>query len=313
MSSFLFAIDRVLPLFIMVVVGAFLRRVGWINDSVLPSLNKICFYLLLPCMILDSALGSDLSTLQSPLMYVYAALAYTLYVLALVLLSRRFIKDPARAGAFVHASFRPNTVLIGIPLIVSVLGSERALPAILLVVLLNPFDNVYGILTLQYFSHGKERKLGRELLEVARNPMVIAAFLGIVFMLLPFELPRFLTSTIASFSGAALPVSMLIIGARFGLKTIKEDSFLVLLSSFLKLILMPTLIALGGYLLGVRGVELFSLWAVLAMPTAAVSSVITGLMGCDGHLGDEMTIVSTALSTLTMIAGISLFAAAGVI
>ena len=77
--------------------------------------------------------------------------------------------------------------------------------------------------------------------------------------------------------------------------------------------IISTVIALGGYLLGVRGIELFSLWMVLAMPTAAVSSVITGLMGCDGHLGDEMTIVSTALSTVTMIAGISLFAAAGVI
>ena len=143
--------------------------------------------------------------------------------------------------------------------------------------------------------------------------MVIAAFLGIIFMLLPFELPRFLTSTISSFGGATLPVSMLIIGARFGFKSFKEDSLLVLLSSLIKLIVMPTVIALGGYLLGVRGVELFSLWMVLAMPSAAVSSVITGLMGCDGHLGDEMTIVSTALSTLTLIAGISLFVASGVI
>ena len=313
MSSFLFAVDRVLPLFLMVVVGALLRRWGWINDKVLPSLNKICFYLLLPCMILDSALGSDLSALTSPLMYVYAALAYTVWVLALVLISRRFIKDPKRAGAFVHASFRPNTVLIGIPLIVSVLGSERALPAILLVVLLNPFDNVYGILALQYFSRDKDHDLKKELLEVARNPMVVSAFLGIALMLLPFELPRFLTSTISSFGGATLPVSMLIIGARFELTSFKDDSALVLLSSFLKLIAMPTVIAFGGYLLGVRGVELFSLWMVLAMPSAAVSSVITGLMGCDGHLGDEMTLVSTALSTLTMIAGISLFVSAGVI
>lgn len=313
MSSFLFAVDRVLPLFIMVLVGSQLRRWDWINEGLLPSLNKICFYLLLPCMILDSALGSDLSALDSPLMYIYAAAAYTLWVLALVLISRRFIKDPRRAGAFVHASFRPNTVLIGMPLIVSVLGSQRALPALLLIVLLNPFDNVYGLLALQFFSRDKERHLGRELLEVVRNPMVVAAFLGIALMLLPFEPPSFLTSVISSFSGAALPVSMLIIGARFELKSLRQDSALVLLSSVLKLILMPTLIALGGYALGVRGVELFSLWMVLAMPTAAVSSVITGLMGCDGRLGDKMTIVSTACSTLTMIAGISLFAAWGVI
>ena len=313
MSSFLFAVDRVLPLFLMIFVGALLRRAGWINDTVLPALNKICFYLLLPCMIMDSALDSDLSALNSPLMYVYAVLAYTLFTAALVLLSRRFIKVPARAGAFVHATFRPNTVLIGIPLIVSVLGSERALPAILLVVLLNPFDNVYGILALQFFAGGKERDLGRELLEVVRNPLVISAFLGILMMLLPFELPHFLTSTISSFGGAALAVSMLIIGARFEFKGMRDDLPLILLSSFLKLILMPTLIALGGYALGVRGVELASLWMVMAMPTAAVSSIITGLMGCDGNLGDKMTIVSTALSTLTLIAGVSLFAASGVI
>lgn len=313
MSNFLFAVDRVLPLFLMVLVGAGLRRLGWINDKVLPSLNKICFNLLLPCMIVDSALGSDLSALTSPLMYVYAALAYTLYVLALVLLSRRFISDPKRAGAFAHASFRPNTVLIGIPLIVSVLGSERALPAVLLVVLLNPFDNIYGILALQYFSKGRERKLGPILLDLIRNPMVISAVLGILLLVLDANLPRFLTYTISSFGGATLPVSMLIIGARFQLNTMKEDSLLVLLSSLLKLVVMPTLIALGGYALGVRGVELFALWMVLAMPSAAISSVITGEMGCDGHLGDEMTITSTALSTVTLIIGISLFAAWGMI
>ncbi|MBR5430300.1 MAG: AEC family transporter [Firmicutes bacterium] len=313
MSSFLFAVDRVLPLFLMVLVGALMKRLGWINDTVLPSLNKICFYLLLPCLILDSALNSDITSITSPLMYVYAVLAYTLFVLALVLFSRRFIPDRARAGAFVHASFRPNTVLIGLPLIISVLGSDRALPAVLLVVLLNPCDNVYGILTLQYFSRRKDHDLRQDLLELIRNPMVISAFLGIGCMLLPCELPRFLTYTVSSFGGASLPVSMLIIGARFELSSLREDAPLVLLSGFIKLILMPTLIAAGGWLLGVRGLELFSLWMVLAMPTAAISSVITGLMGCDGHLGDEMTIASTALSTFTMIAGISLFAAAGVI
>ncbi|MBR2782710.1 MAG: AEC family transporter [Firmicutes bacterium] len=313
MSYFLFAVDRVLPLFIMVVVGSFLRRWGWINDRILPSLNKICFYLLLPCMVLNSALDSDLSSIQSPLMYIYAGAAYILFLVPLVLAGRRFIKDPKRAGAFVHASFRANTVLIGLPLIISVVGNDRALPAVLLIVLLNPFDNVFGILSLQVFSRGQERHLGRELLEVVKNPMVVAAFLGIGCMFLPVELPRFLTYTISSFGGASLPVSMLIIGARFRLHTLREDAPLVLLASFLKLIVMPLFFFTGGYLLGVRGLELFALWAVTAMPTAAVSSVITGLMGCDGHLGDEMTIVSTALCPLTLIAGISLFAAAGVI
>ena len=313
MSNFLFAVDRVLPLFIMVLVGVLLRRLGWIDERVMPALNNICFNLLLPCMIIDSALGSDLSSLNSPLMYIYAVIAYTVYVLILVLCSHRLIKDPKRAGAFAHASFRSNTVLIGIPLIVSVLGSERALPAILLIILLGPFDNIYGILVLQYFSKSQERNIKKELLDVFRNPMVIAAILGIVLLLLDWELPRFLTSTISSFGGAALPVSMLIIGARFQLHTLREDSGLVLLSSLIKLVIMPTAFAVGGYACGVRGIELFSLWMVLAMPTAAASSVITELMGCDGHLGDEMTLASTALSTITMIAGISLFAAWGLI
>lgn len=314
MSPFLFAVDRVLPLFIMAAVGMLLRRVGWIGDTVLDSLNKICFNLLLPCVIIKSALDSDLAGMDSPQMYIYAIIAYTVFTAAVVLVCRLSRWNPYRAGAFAHAAWRGNTMLLGLPLIVSVLGVERSLPAVILTVVMSPFDCIYGVLCLEFFSgSGEHRSLGQQLLDLAKNPLIISAVVAVILLLLDAHLPSVLYSSISYFSGASLPVSMLIIGARFQVKRLAADIRPVLGASACKLVLEPCLLAGGAWLLGIRGVELFTLWIVMAMPTASISSIITGLMGCDGNLGDEMTVTSTALCLLTLIVGISCFVSWGVI
>ena len=48
MNSFLFAINAVLPIILMVAIGYSAKRAGLINSAVAKAVNKIVFRLLLP-------------------------------------------------------------------------------------------------------------------------------------------------------------------------------------------------------------------------------------------------------------------------
>ena len=51
MDSFLFALNAVLPIIIMVVIGYFLKRIGFLNAEFAKMGNKLVFRVLLPAML----------------------------------------------------------------------------------------------------------------------------------------------------------------------------------------------------------------------------------------------------------------------
>jgi len=57
---------------------------------------------------------------------------------------------------------------------------------------------------------------------------------------------------------------------------------------------------------GFRGVELFSIYLIFAVSTAANSGVISASMGCDGELAGEIVLTTTLFSLPTMLAGLML-------
>ena len=51
MDSFIFALSAIAPIVLTVLIGYFLKRIGWMNESFSKAANKLVFRVFMPVML----------------------------------------------------------------------------------------------------------------------------------------------------------------------------------------------------------------------------------------------------------------------
>lgn len=314
MSYFLFALNAVSPMFIMVVAGMLLKRFLRPTVEQTRLLSKICFTVLIPCALFKSSYSYNLSNLTNGWLYLYGAATFIVAALVMMPIGAKCIPDNRRAGAFVHSAVRPNALLLGIPLAINLLGEEASMPCVLMSVLMAPLFNILGVVILTYFSGSGEKVRPLSMLKaIFSNPILIGILIGFAFSAFSIPLPTMVSSAVNSLGASATPLAMIAIGMGFDARHLKTDRALVCAASAIKLIVLPAVFTVVAYLIGFRSIPLFAVFLIHAVPTAANSGVITASMGCDGEVAGEIVLVTTLASLVTLILGIVLMQALHVI
>ena len=61
MENLIISFNVVLPLFLCIALGYFLRRIQFVDGDILNKLNKLCFKVFLPIYLFHSVYSTDLS------------------------------------------------------------------------------------------------------------------------------------------------------------------------------------------------------------------------------------------------------------
>lgn len=308
-----FTIAAIVPLFIIVFAGMGLRLLLKPTRQQTDIVNKVVFHLLLPCQLFKSALEMDLSAVTDPWPYVYMWALYIIMTWIMIKAAPGVTDGQPQRAAFVHSVIRPNVIFLGVPVARAIYGG-MSLPAELMCVAVMPLANVLGVLILSSFSaDGKKPTVIGVLKAIAKNPLIIGLVLGFIVSALRIKLPDVLYSPLSSMSSAASTVGMMCIGFSLELKGTGADNRTVFTAAALRLIALPLIAAAGAALMGVRGVMLFAVYIAFAVPTAANNGLICASMGADENLANKVTLLTTMLSSVTLIIGISLLQALGLI
>lgn len=314
MSDLPYILNAILPLYLMVAAGIVVRYCLKTGAAEARILNRVCFYVFLPCMLFKNAYEADFSGLGSPWLYTWSVLGFAITGVLGIMYAKKTIPDIKKAAAFAHSAIRKNTSLLGIPLALRYLGEDKALPAILMTTVLLPCMNIYGIVELTYFIRSDKDK-GGAILRVFKgmltNPLIIALALGFSANFLKVPVPDFLYSTVKGLSQAASPCAMVAIGMGFTFASLKADGVLVWKATFINIVLQPLFIVGIGVLLGFRGMDLTVLFLAWVVPCAANSAVISQSMGADGELSGEVVMTTTACSMVTIVLGLMLVKSLG--
>ncbi|MCB2043819.1 MAG: AEC family transporter, partial [Rhodoferax sp.] len=118
------------PFFALVLAGYLAARRGMLRLDAIPGLNSFVLYFALPCMLYRFGSTTPVEQLLNPGVfstYLLCALVMVGFVVT-VSLNRRIGWNDAAFGALVAAF--PNTGFMGVPLLVALLGSAAAGPAI---------------------------------------------------------------------------------------------------------------------------------------------------------------------------------------
>lgn len=299
MSSFAVCVNAVLPLFLVMALGFVARLTGAISRTDVPKINKWAFKFFMPIMLFYNIYTSDLSAAVQPKLIAFAVAC----VLVLYALSFGFVmlteKSDDKRGAMIQGFYRSNFVIIGIPLAAQLVEGADLGPVVILVAVIVPIFNVLAVITLELFN-GTKPSVGKILLDILKNPLIIGIAAGIAVRLIGLELPEAIESTASMIGKAASPLMLFLLGAFFefkGIGTYKKQLAVVCVG---RLIVVPAIFLTLSVLCGVRGVELAAMIAIFGSPTAIASFTMVQQMGGDDVLAGDIVVMTSALSCITM-------------
>ncbi len=299
MDSLIVSFNAIVPTFLMIAVGMFVKRIGILQDDSLPQINNLVFRVLLPQMLFMNIYTSDIRSAFSPsLLLTTFGIIMAMYGLTFffVVMTQR---DNARRGAMIQAIFRSNFVILGLPVVSSIYGNGELGTASLVITMVVPVFNILAVVTLEIFRGGKPdaKKIA---LGIVKNPLIIAAMSALLLLFLGVKLPTFMTSVLSGLGAAATPIALLVLGAGFHFSSIGKNSKAIIICTVGRLIAIPAFCLSVAILFGIRGVDLAVLLAVFASPTAVTSYTMAQQMGSDAKLAGEAVVVSSALACITM-------------
>src|SRR5690606_9319159 len=141
---------------------------------------------------------------------------------------------------------------------------------------------------------------------IVGNPVIIASAVGIVLVLAGVHMPAVVLEPIQSLADMAIPAMLLAYGLSLhGSRPLaKEDGYrgLIAVASVSKLLIMP-IIALGvGLLLGMRGVSLYEVVVMAALPTAQNVYVAAARYRASENLARDTVLITTIGTVLVLLA-----------
>lgn len=305
MEQFWTSFNIVMPLVLMMATGMLIRRVGLVSEDAFRVINRIVFYIGIPTLVFYSVV-----TDRTPARWQYALWVAGSILAAFVLsmlLARALSKDPAKRGTLAQAAFRSNDGIFGLAVASALLGEGNTGTMAFTLVVSASLFGVTGVLCYE-LNRGGKVKIGKVLLNLVKNPILIAAALAFIVRFTGLSLPYFVLKPIEYFKHMCTPLGFLVLGGVLSFKSLREDWKLVTIVSAMKLIVFPVAVCAIAYLLGgIRGAELASLFIVFASPTAMSCLPMASELGGDVKLSGELIAVTTVLSLLTVFLYLTFF------
>ena len=299
MENLILSFNVVLPLFLSIALGYFLRCVHMLDEATQKSLNKLCFKVFLPIYVFNNIYTTDMAVAFNPGLTALAVGGILGVFIFLMIFIPRIEPDNAKRGVMIQAIFRSNFVLFGLPVAVSLCGEANIGPTSLLIGFVVPMFNILAVVCLETFRGGKP-DVKKMLKGIAVNPLIIASVLGIVMNLAHVPLPSGVHKSITDLGKIATPLSLVALGGGFQFSRIQGYARQLIICVSGKLVISPLLMVALAAVLGFRGEMLVPVLALFGSPIAVSSYTMAEQMEGDGTLAASLVVLTTALSILTM-------------
>lgn len=299
MENLTIAFNVVFPMFVLLAVGYLMKKLRLLEAPLAGGINKLIFNLFIPVLIFKNIIDADFATAFSWRLLAYSVAGTTLIFVLSMFIIPHIEKDNRRRGAICVALFRSNFIIYGMPFATGLYGNTAGSMLSMLTALVVPLASAYSVFALEYFQNGKPN-IRRILLNVLKNPYIIASILGAAVLLTGWTLPKAIYSPIGSIAQVASPLALIILGSTFTFGDIASYRSYIIFCSAARLILVPLVLVSAAIALGFRNAELVTLMALFATPPATSAYVMVKQMDGDGELMSQLVVFITLISILTV-------------
>ena len=300
LESFQVAFNAVMPLLLLLGVGWAAVRSGVTDRAFMNRLNTLNFKLFFPFLMFKNVYGAEPENLPTTALMITGAVSLLVLVALLMIVVPRIVKENPRRGTIIQAIFRSNFIIYGIPLTTFVFGDGKASVCGIMVMIMVSMFNILSVVVLEYYRDGGKVRPGPLLLGIVKNPLLQGCVAGLLCYLLGIKLPVFLKEPVFALGSMASTLALVVLGANLQFAELKKNRRTITTVLLVRLLLLPLVMVPLGWLIGLRGVELFLILMIYGTPVATASYPMAQNMGGDGQLAGQLVFVSTVASLGTI-------------
>ena len=302
------AIQQMVMLFIVAIVGYIAAKLGYLDMDTKNKLTKLLLNITLPCMIVASVDGLSLEEAGALVPWAFGLSAAQFFLLlACGVVCCVILRVPAnQRREYIFMCLCTNTGFIGIPVVAALYGTESVLFSSIFVMVISAFFYSIGLMVIAPASqdagdageHGIVAALKAVPWKSIVNPSMVGCLIALALFFAQVELPDLVVDTLDMIGGITSPVALMLVGvimANVDLKSVVGElrlyPFILIRQLVVPALLYFVLRALvpSELLVGVFTI-------MFAMPVGSMASLFVEMNDGDSELVAKGTILSTACS-----------------
>ena len=313
MDNFVFALNAVLPIILMIVVGYMLKKVKLFALETANKVNTLVFRIFLPTMLfLNVYKIENLGDIDFRFVFYAIGITVLLFCIGIPVMHVLF-KDNRQRSVMLQGIFRANYALVGIPLAESLFGAAGSIMASLLSAFIVPVFNILAVICLTIYSAGdKKPSLKKVLWGIAKNPLIQGIACGMLALLIraifvKFDIEFRLSSVtpiykvLQNLSSVATPLSLLVLGAKFEFSAIPHLKKHIIIGTVNRVVIVPFIgISVALLLDCFSGAQFACFVACFCTPVAVSSVPMSQEMGADADLMGQLVVWTTVFSAFSI-------------
>jgi len=301
LNNLIFCLNATVPIFFLILLGMFLRKIQLMDDAFTARLNTLVFRVCLPALLFHDMYRTDYRTNWNTAYVVYCALATLASILICTGVSY-LLKDRSVQGEFIQTSYRSSATILGIAVVQNLYHNVGMAP--LMVIGAVPIYNIAAVIILEMYrpDRGKlDAMLLRKTLHgILTNPIILSILLGFAWSLLRLPLPTIGDTTVDYVGRCATPLGIIAMGASFQWEKARQSAGPALVSTFIKLFGLCALFLPLGVYLGFRNDLLVAALVMCGSSTTISCFVMAKGMGHKGDLTISTVMLTTLLSAFSL-------------
>jgi malate permease and related proteins len=284
-------------LFLMVVMGIFLRKKGVLTENAKGVLTELVLNFILPCNIISSfRIEFNLGILTKFIVIIMIGILGQVlcYIICLFAFNRY---ETGRRKVFKYGTLVSNAGFLGNPIAGGIFGDMGLMYSAIYCI---PTRIAMWSVGLALFTDETDKKTAFK--KVALHPCMIALYIGAFLMVTGLKLPAFVENTIDSVGRSTTSLTMLLIGCIIAevedLKTmINKD---VVYFTIIRLVIIPGAIFIGCRLAGIDNIITGVAVLLSGMPAGSTTAILAAKYDGDYVFGTKLVVFSTIMTVLSV-------------
>ena len=301
MDNLVFSLNATVPIFLMMILGLFFNKIGWMDEEFANKMNKFVFRIPLPVLLFGDLAVVDIKEAWNTKFVIFCFII-TLISITIAIGISCLLKDRSIQGEFIQGAYRSSAALLGIAFIQNIYGNSGQAP--LMIIGSVPLYNIMAVVVLSFFKPGQKGMdkalIKKTLIGIITNPIIIGIVAGLLWSALKLPMPVILEKTVKNVAVLATPLGLMAMGASIEFKGAFENMRPVILAVLLKLVILACVFLPIAVTLGFRTEKLIAILVMLGSATTVSSYVMARNMGHKGVLTSSVVMLTTLLSAFTL-------------
>ena len=217
MENIIYSINATLPIFLVMILGWWLKKINFLSDEFVAVADKLVFKVALPVLVFQDIAEANLSEDFDWKFVLFCFLGTCIFFGLTWILAELLIKDKSLIGSFVQGSFRGSAAILGIAFAENIYGNSGLVP--MMIVASIPLFNIFSVIVLIRSANAGETDkkvvVKKTIKGILTNPIIIGIFAGIPFALMDVQFPVIVSKAMTSVANMSTPLALVAIGAGF--------------------------------------------------------------------------------------------------